>query len=267
MTTRRERLERKLEKRREWAEGRREDAAERFERAHAATEHIPFGQPILVGHHSEKRHRAALARSDFNMSKGCESQAMAEHHESKADGLERQLDNSIFSDDDDALEQLAAKIKRLEAERERNNAINKIVRAKPKNEPTPDKLAQLVALFGEEVTDAKMATAAKLFEPDFCGRIGIPSYVNQNLGGNIGRLKKRMEYITAQNERSAAASAAPGGVVIENAVPGQWCRVTFAEKPDRDILDALKAAGFRWGAGSWCGPTDGLPAAVLALSK
>ncbi|MFD9007759.1 DUF3560 domain-containing protein [Streptomyces sp. NPDC059552] len=28
---------------------------------------ILFGQPILVGHHSEKRHRAALDRIDSNM--------------------------------------------------------------------------------------------------------------------------------------------------------------------------------------------------------
>jgi hypothetical protein len=33
---------------------------------------IPFGQPILVGHHSEKRHRRDLARIDSGMSKGFE---------------------------------------------------------------------------------------------------------------------------------------------------------------------------------------------------
>ena len=79
--TRRERLEAKLEKREEWAEGRRADATRRFDTADKSVEMIPFGQPILVGHHSEKRHRAALKRHDNNMRAGCESLDMAKHHE------------------------------------------------------------------------------------------------------------------------------------------------------------------------------------------
>ena len=67
--TRRERLERKLEKRQEWAEKAEARSTARYKAARAAVENIPFGQPILVGHHSERRHRAAIARSDANMSK------------------------------------------------------------------------------------------------------------------------------------------------------------------------------------------------------
>ena len=43
------------------------EANGRFSRAHSIADGIPFGQPILVGHHSEKRHRADLARIDNNM--------------------------------------------------------------------------------------------------------------------------------------------------------------------------------------------------------
>jgi hypothetical protein len=39
-------------------------------------------------------------------------------------------------------------------------------------------------------------------------------------------------------------------------------RITFAEKPERAVLDALKAAGFRWGNGSWVGRRDAIPAEV-----
>ena len=70
--TRRERLERKLEKRLEWAEGRNRKANAAFDAAHRAVAGIPFGQPILVGHHSERRHRRDLARHDSAMSRGCE---------------------------------------------------------------------------------------------------------------------------------------------------------------------------------------------------
>ncbi|TDU67824.1 DUF3560 domain-containing protein [Streptomyces sp. KS 21] len=46
---------------------------------------IPFGQPVLVGHHSEKRHRAALDRIDSNMRKGVDEGNRAEHWAGRAD--------------------------------------------------------------------------------------------------------------------------------------------------------------------------------------
>src|SRR5690606_1472040 len=44
---------------------------------------------------------------------------------------------------------------------------------------------------------------------------------------------------------------------------GDWVRVTFAEKPERSVLSALKAAGFRWRGGSWIGERAKLPAEVM----
>ena len=38
--------------------------------------------------------------------------------------------------------------------------------------------------------------------------------------------------------------------------------MTFAEKPERTILDALRAAGFRWGGGAWIGERAKLPEGV-----
>jgi hypothetical protein len=43
--------------------------------------------------------------------------------------------------------------------------------------------------------------------------------------------------------------------------------VNFADKPDREILNALKAAGFRWGNGCWSGKTENVPACVRELQK
>ena len=248
--TRRARLERKAELRREWADKRRAKASSAFGETTKMLSVIPMGQPILVGHHSERGHRSLLKRADNKMRSACESADMAKHHDSKADGLERQLDRSIFSDDENAVEQLEQKVARLEAERETNNAVNKIIRSKPKNEATPDKLAKLVAIgFSEH-------NAAELFTPDFCGRIGIPSYVNQNLGGNISAARKRIDQIKARNARTEQAETATDGVLIEGT---DYVRVTFAEKPDRSVINELKAAGFRWGGGSWLGYRAKLP--------
>ena len=121
--TRRERLERKLEKRRDWAAGRAAKSEASFSAAHD-TPLPPGGEPIKIGHHSEKRHRAALAAVDNRMRKGFEHADMAKHHRGKAMGLEAQLDGSIFSDDPDAIEQLEAKLADLEADRERRKRAN-----------------------------------------------------------------------------------------------------------------------------------------------
>jgi hypothetical protein len=249
--TRRERLERKLEKRQEWAEARKARAAARFQAAHNATAGIPMGQPILIGHHSESRHRAALARSDANMRAGCESSDMAKHHESKAAGLEAQLEGSIFSDDEDAIEQLEAKIAVLELERDRIKAYNASCR-----KGTPDESL---------LDDAQRADlhVVRRVCPYQLGKNGsFPGYKLQYVGAGIKRAKERIEQIKARNERTAKAEASAGGVVIEGA---EWVRVTFAEKPDRSVLNALKEAGFRWGGGYWSGKRESLPQSVLEM--
>lgn len=79
-----------------------------------------------------------------------------------------------------------------------------------------------------------------------------------NLGARIRADRERIEQIKARNARTEEAKAA-GGVVIEG---NDWVRVTFADKPARAILDSLKAAGFRWGGGSWIGERAKLPAEV-----
>jgi hypothetical protein len=55
-----ERLEKakaKAARRLEWAEAREKRATTAYEKASGIISMIPFGQPILVGHHSEKRAR------------------------------------------------------------------------------------------------------------------------------------------------------------------------------------------------------------------
>ena len=248
--TRRERLERKLEKRREWAAKREAEAVARFNAAHKATEHIPMGQPILVGHHSERHHRAALKRSDGNMRKGCEASAMATHHESKADGIEHQLDKSVFSDDADAIGLLEKRVAEREAMRDRMKAINAAHKRFLKNPASLD-IADL--------TDAEKHLV-RTYQPAYSW---IPHpfapYKFTNLGGNIRRDKERIEEVKRRSTRTQKAQQA-GGVAIEGT--GEWCRITFASKPDRAILTALKAAGFRWGGGCWGGRTAAIPACV-----
>lgn len=79
-------------------------AADLHRRSNALVEHIPFGEPIKVGHHSEKRHRRTLARaraltfaacdvSDYasSLSQRAESSAAHHAHQDSAPGLTRRI--------------------------------------------------------------------------------------------------------------------------------------------------------------------------------
>ena len=72
---------------------------------------IPVGQPILVGHHSEKRHRKDLTRIDEHFAKAKEHHDKAEYFRRRAAAAESNV--IIFSDDPDATEKLVDKIERL----------------------------------------------------------------------------------------------------------------------------------------------------------
>ena len=76
--------------------------------------------------------------------------------------LARQFDNTVSSDDDNALEALEQKIERLQADQDRMKATNKIISRKPKNELTTEKVGELIAMGYSEVA------ARKLFSYYFC---------------------------------------------------------------------------------------------------
>lgn len=67
--------------------GARADAA--FEGARQAVAGIPFGQPILRGHHSEAGHRAAIRRSHQRMERGAAEVDRSEHWRGRAASARR----------------------------------------------------------------------------------------------------------------------------------------------------------------------------------
>jgi len=74
------------------------------------------------------------------------------------------------------------------------------------------------------------------------------------------RDRARIEEIKLQIARRVRAQEA-GGVLVEG---DDWVSVTFADKPERSILEALRAAGFHWGAGRWSGDRARLPESLRA---
>ena len=246
--TYRERKEARIARRLDWAASREAKFGAAMARSRNATAGIPFGQPILVGHHSEGMHRAALARSDSAMRQACESSDMAQHHTEVADGIQRQLDTSIYSDDHNAVEALRARIAEREAKRDNMKLTNKLYKKGD---------AEGLAAIGLDIERVKAGVARQSEN----GRLSWltmphPAYEITNIGATIRTDKKRLVDIEAQQGRLANAEAA-GGMTVESF--GEYVRVTFAEKPDRETLDALRGAGYTWGAGSWVGKAERLP--------
>ena len=73
------------------------------------------GQPILVGHHSEKRHRRLIEKANNDIKKSIELSDKSKYYEDKAKSAEN--NNAIYNDDPKAISKLKDKLERLENER------------------------------------------------------------------------------------------------------------------------------------------------------
>ena len=179
--TNRERREAKAERLREWAGKREAKAKAAFQRVDQIADMIPMGQPILVGHHSEKRHRADLDRMEVGTRNAFEHQNRADDFTQRAAGIEHQLETSIYSDDADAIPRLRERVRALEAERDRIKAYNASCR---KGAP------ELGALDDSQRETLAMVTRVAAWQ---LGKGGaFPGYALSNLSGNIARLRKRL---------------------------------------------------------------------------
>lgn len=96
----------RIEKRKDWAESSKRKSDEYYQASKEGNDLIPFGQPILVGHHSEGGHRALLARNHKRMDKCVEHSQKAKDHILKAKNLEYKLKRELPIDTPDCLEEL-----------------------------------------------------------------------------------------------------------------------------------------------------------------
>lgn len=205
-----------------------------FEASQRATQHIPIGQPILVGHHSEGRHRAALKRSDSAMRKACEATAKAEYYQRKADSVGK---GGVSSDDPDAVEKLRIQLQTAQKAQERMKLANGIIR-RHKADPN----AAIDALVANNWKPAK---AQELLTKDFAGRIGFPAYALQNNNANIRRIEERIKVLESNRTREDKTETGPGYTYEESTAENR-VMFLFDGKPADTIRDLLKSNGFKW---------------------
>lgn len=271
MTTYRERRLARADRLRDWAEKRTARANGNFSRAHNLIKDIPLGQPILVGHHSEKRHRRTLERSDNAMRDAVESSKMATSMNLRAAEIEHQADNAIYSDDPDCVERLTEKLADLEAKRARHKAENAAYR---KGNAA---FAKIMNITEEQAEALRVKIDA---DHSWC-RQPHPAYSLQNLGGNITRARKRLAFLKGTPRKADApitgeTATARAGLVVTATMttpsrPGKKPRpvwnVTGNIAEWRPLLIQLDGSWYRGVFSFWDDPSEAIERATLEVEQ
>lgn len=214
----------------------------------AKADRIPFGQPILVGHHSERRDRRFREKLHQGFGKAFELQSKAEELRRRAATAEK--NDAISSDDPDAIAKLSAKVKERGDFIDRARDINEILRAARASRKVgwePIAVQRMIAI-GVAPTEAE-----KLTQKDFAGRIGIPGYAVKNAQGEIARLNRRIEDLKRRDARPVRAPERIGEAVIVENRDTNRVEIRFDGIPPKELRSHLRGRGFVWApsVGAW----------------
>jgi len=228
-----ERKAARVDRLRSRAARKRGEAGRRYSAAQQTLDIIPLGQPILVGHHSEKRHRRDIDRIHRNLGESFKLAKGADALEARANHAE--LGTAVSSDDPEAANKLRARLGQWEAHRERWKAINKAARLK--NEAKRQAALSKLQLSRSELFTLGLHPTGAGFEVS-------------NAGANVRRIQGRI----AQWEREQARELPPE-ITIGTATLTETTdrlQVRFPDKPSPEIRSELKRAGFRWARSEGC---------------
>jgi hypothetical protein len=208
---------------------------------------IPFGQPILVGHHSETRDRRYRDRIWQKFGQSHAAFEKAKRQEARTDAARR---NETFDNGDpQAVLALAAKIEKAQANHEFMKTVNRIIRKHRKANTLQAAIPELVALGIAE------DTAARFLTPTY-GEIGFADYTLTNNRANIKRMQQRLEELrtlhrarvqaVADDDDGEEAVDGLDGVTLQRNRDENRLQVRFPGKPSQAVRDVMKANGFRW---------------------
>lgn len=206
----------------------------KYEQANHIASFIPMGQPILVGHHSEKRHRRDLAKIDSAMGASIEADKKADYY---ADRAETILTSTVISSDDpNAIDKLQAKLAETIADHERMKAGNKVI-AKAKKDGT-DITEYLTTNFD-----------VKPHMVEWTMKFGLGSC---NTNANIKRLKDRIAHLTRISAIQSSEEEI-NGITLKVSAEDNRVQIFFPSIPSEEIRKQLKSFGFHWSpsVGAW----------------
>jgi hypothetical protein len=212
------------------------EAQRTHKQAHDMASVIPFGQPILVGHHSEGRDRRYRARISGKFERSMELSAEADELVRRAAAAED--NHAISSDDPDACTKIAERIAKLEENQRRMKEANNAWR-----KAGADGLRSLG--WSEELVTRVVASIEAAYSWQ---KQPFPSYSLTNNNANIRRLRERL---TELQQKAAHANDEPteetiGLARLEQNYAENRVRLFFPAKPPRDVIQSLKRNGFHW---------------------
>lgn len=228
-------------------------ARAQFEGSRRHTAGIPMGQPILVGHHSEKKHRRALERQDREAHTAMATQKEADRARSAVSGAGR----AISSDDPEAVQALQAKVDEMKASAQRMKDINKVWgkayrAAIKKHGATEEGKAKAMQAAAEATEAAGLADSGAIrqllsnkarFHWEDPAK-AFPAYATKNLNANIRRTEQRMEQLRSQRAEAPRAAIERQGHTIEEDKEGNRIRFTFHQRPSKEVHRKMRQAGF-----------------------
>ncbi len=153
----------------------------------ALADRIPLGQPILLGHHSQRRAERDRDRIERGTRDSIEHTNKAHEFQQRAENIEAAAEHAIYSDDPDALARLRERIAELESERDTIKAYNAACRKGTADATTlPPKLAR------------ELVSSIRVWGEGQCAGGRFPAYTLRNLSANISRNRKRLEKLTRE---------------------------------------------------------------------
>lgn len=135
------------------------------------------------------------------------------------------------------VERLQAKIEKLTELQELMKAGNKIVRNSKLSDV--EKVDELMALGMSE------KTAMQVLEPDFCGRVGFPSYMLQNNLAKIKDAEVRMQRHASMAGKENEEQEYDWGT-LRTDYDDERYRFIFDGKPEQEVIDLMKRHAFKW---------------------
>ena len=231
-------------------------ASDTYDSARKMSEAIPFGQPIIVGHHSEQSDRNYRKRISDKFESAFREQGKADELRAKAEAAEN--NTAISSDDPEAIQKLRDKLLGLEESQEKMKAVNKYYK----------KNGTCIGCDGiSDESAEKLDNAAR---KNYEGR-PFPTYALTNNNQNIRSIRLRIEELEKLRDLDFEPVEFETGKVMVNKEINR-IQFFFDEKPDEETRGVLKSRGFhfsRYNNNAWQRQlnSNGIYAAKKVLEK
>lgn len=221
----------------EKAEKLKREADAAFSRGTSMASCIPMGQPILIGHHSEKRDRRFRARIDETFRRGCKLLDKAKYY------ANRNVDNdSIKSLDEKADEKLQNKIDQLIKNVDLMKQANKIIRKVKSNEDYENIMSSNdISEEMKKLLKKNREITQGIYKREENFR--LYSFELTNTNAEIRRLKKRLETLKHQDAREDFYFK---NDTVEIKEEDSRFNLYFDGKPSDEIRNKLKSLSFKW---------------------